>query len=407
MPTDNHESLIDSQAEQAIIGACMLDNALLRDACEGLSVGAFGTTELRDAWSQMLSLSFANEPFDTLTIVRTLQAAGKSPSEAFLTDVTSGAIRSAELCRQHVHRLNGLSQRRSLARTYEKALASTYDLSRDVSTTSAEVLRGMEASEQHGIGDVSAFLVRPSQLGLTGSGMDYFLDRLFWRGSKGLIVAAAKTGKSLAVLDLAICLAHQRSWMGFKPYQEPVRVAVISREDGPALVRSRLVQLANGRGLELERLDENILINTPEQAASFQIDNSADVAKLAKTLKEHEIEVVFIDVLNKIHRGDENSASDMSRVMSGFDSLRDQSGAAPVVIHHTAKAAGSVTARGSSAIDSWFEWSVAMKPSAEDERIKEVSFRTKASEPREPIQVMYHQSLDQRISKIVPVAKRP
>jgi RecA-family ATPase len=166
------------------------------------------------------------------------------------------------------------------------------------------------------------------------------------------------------------------------------------------------VQLANGRGLELDRLDENILINTQEQAASFQIDNSADVAKVAKHLKEHEIEVVFIDVLNKLHRGDENSASDMSRVMSGFDSLRDQSGAAPVVIHHTAKATGSVTARGSSAIDSWFEWSVAMKPSADDERIKDVSFRTKASEPREPIQVMYQQSPDQRTSKILPV-KRP
>jgi RecA-family ATPase len=367
---------------------------------------AFGVAEHRDQWSLILAKSFAGEPFDTLTIFRELQAAGKNPSEGLLTDITSGAIRSAELCRQHVRRLNELAQRRSLARTYEKALASTYDLSRDVGATSAEVFRGMEASEQqHAVSDERTFLVRPSQLGLTGSGMDYFLDRLFWRGAKGLFVAAPKTGKSLAVLDLAICLAHERSWMGFKPYQKPVRVAVISREDGPALVRSRLVQLANGRRLELDRLDENIWINTREQATSFQIDNPSDVAKLAKTLKENEIEVVFIDVLNKLHRGEENSASDMSRVMAGFDSLRDQSGAAPVVIHHTTKGGGALTARGSSAIDGWFEWSVAMKPSAEDERIKEVSFRTKASEPREPIRVMYDQSSDQRISKIVPVVK--
>jgi len=63
------------------------------------------------------------------------------------------------------------------------------------------------------------------------------------------------------------------------PYYRPVKSAIISREDGPELVKRRLTQLAAGRGLSLEDVNANILVNTVKQSSSFHIDSQKNLRR--------------------------------------------------------------------------------------------------------------------------------
>jgi hypothetical protein len=92
-------------------------------------------------------------------------------------------------------------------------------------------------------------LVKPSQLaaGDTSIGGDWLVEGLIERGTRGLVVAPPKTGKSLLFLEMVLCLSTRQSFLGAKPYHRAVKCAVISREDGPRMVC--IGALCNSRSL--------------------------------------------------------------------------------------------------------------------------------------------------------------
>jgi len=185
--------------------------------------------------------------------------------------------------------------------------------------------------------------------------------------------------------------------LGLKPYYRPVRVAVISREDGPQLLIDRIKMLATGRNLSMREIDQNIRVNTEEQSKRFHIDNQADLDEMAQWLRAEQIEFVIIDVLARLHFGKENSADDMTKIMLKFDELAQKSGAQVCVIHHS-NAAGE--GRGSSAIDGWADYIFRLENDLEDQALKKLSVRTKASGHVIPKIMRYKQSDDLLESRI-------
>jgi hypothetical protein len=246
-------------------------------------------------------------------------------------------------------------------------------------------------------------LVHPVQLGskadLQG---DMLVDGLIERGHRGLVVAPPKVGKSLLFLDLAVSLASKTGFLGARPYGRRVRSAIISREDGPELVRRRLTQLAAGRNLKLEDIDPFILVNTVKQSSSFHIDAQKDLEEMAQWLKAEQVEFCILDVLNRLHFQKENSADEMTQVMAKFDELAELSGAQVCVIHHASRAGNS---RGSTSIEGWADFICKLEADTTDESIKTISIRTKATGLIEPRTLRYWQSPDRSQSRIMLVAK--
>jgi hypothetical protein len=242
-------------------------------------------------------------------------------------------------------------------------------------------------------------LVKPSELVTSdaANGGDWLVEGLIERGTRGLVVAPPKTGKSLLFLDMVLCLATGRRFLGSRPYSRPIRCAVISREDGPGIVHRRLQQLAAGHELNAYDIDINIRVNTAKQSAHFKIDCPADVQDMAEWLKAERVEFCVIDVLNRLHDQQENSTDDMTRVMQQFDELARLSGSQVCVIHHTNKS-GDV--RGSSAIRGWADYIVTLEQDADDGEIKLLKLQTKQSGAVAPRAIRYWQSPDQQISKI-------
>jgi hypothetical protein len=247
-------------------------------------------------------------------------------------------------------------------------------------------------------------LVKPSQLLRSeNEGGDWLVDRLVPRHGRGLVIAPPKTGKSFFFLDLALALGTVGSVLGIRPHGQPVRVAIVSREDGPVLVSERLRALAEGRGIPWSVVDANIRVNTRDQSERFRIDNDADLEEMAQWLKAERIEFTVIDVLNKLHGGEENSSDQMTKVMSRFDELSRLSGSDVCVIHHTNKGGG---ARGSSSIEGWADYIFRLEADVVDEALKTLHVRTKASGNVAPRQMRYMQSDDMKSSRIMMVVPR-
>lgn len=249
-------------------------------------------------------------------------------------------------------------------------------------------------------------LVKPSELvgpdALLGG--DWLVDGLIERGTRGLVVAPPKTGKSLLFLEMVLCLATCNSFLGARPYHRPVKCAIISREDGPVIVHRRLSQLAAARGLTSYEVDRSIVVNTEQQSSRFKIDRQSDLDEMADWLKMMEVEFCVIDVLNRLHDQQENSSDDMTKVMQRFDELAAKAGCQVCVIHHTNKAGG---VKGSTSIEGWADYVARLEQDPNDEAVKTLFLKTKLSAAVVPRTIRYWQSDDHKTSRIQLVQARP
>ena len=255
----------------------------------------------------------------------------------------------------------------------------------------------------------SPFFVAPSRILPEGTAaVDWLVPGVIHRGGKGIIVAPPKAGKSMLALDLAVALTHRLPWLGI-PVQEARRVALVSREDGPGMTMARIKEFAAGRSLNFNQMD-GPFVNTHQQRSSFGVDNEADVVDLCKWLKFDRVELVIFDVLNRLHgAANENDAMEMTRVMGCFDRIRLETGCDVVVIHHDAKnsaAGGQRKPRGSSAIDSWWDWKVSITVDEQDDARKQVFFATKAGQAAPPVTVAFQANNLTKAMRIVPLEGR-
>jgi KaiC/GvpD/RAD55 family RecA-like ATPase len=248
-------------------------------------------------------------------------------------------------------------------------------------------------------------LVKPSELigSAENSEGDWLVQGLIERGTRGLVVAPPKTGKSLLFLELVLCLSTRQGFLGARAYHRPIKCAVISREDGPRMVYRRLKQLAAGHGIDPREIDRNLLVNTIEQSDRFKIDRPEDIAEMADWLKMMGIEFCVIDVLNRLHDQQENSSDDMTKVMQRFDELAARSGAQICVIHHTNKAGG---VKGSTSIEGWADYIVRLEQNLDDDAVKTLYLKTKSTGSAVPRNIRYFQSDDQTVSRIALVQRR-
>ena len=237
--------------------------------------------------------------------------------------------------------------------------------------------------------------------------MDWMVSHVIERGSNGFIAADPKTGKSFCAADLAISLATGSHWIDFG-IPKPTRTAIVSREDNPALTAWRLRNLLAAKSLtpyQLGELETNLYVNTRAQTPSFMLDNDGEVRNLIAALRERKIEFCILDVLNVLHRADENDNSQMADVLRKAKRIQDETGAALGIIHHFNKsdAATRITRRlrGASAIAGFAEWVIGISMADEENGIRKMEFELKAGAAPDPIYfVMDGQEGSVRVKRI-------
>lgn len=168
------------------------------------------------------------------------------------------------------------------------------------------------------------------------------------RGGLGLVAGPPKSGKTILGLQAAVSVAAGLPFLGF--HTLAARVLILSGEGGPELLRERLALMAPVAARD------RIWCWWPQAGAGLKLDDARARGVLADYMTAQKIGLLVVDPLIRFHQLDENSTAEMARLMSCLHDLRQSTGAAILLIHHTRKAgitsqAGSAgEARGSSVL---------------------------------------------------------
>ena len=167
----------------------------------------------------------------------------------------------------------------------------------------------------------------------------------------GVIGGAPKACKSMLGLDLAVSVASATPCLGRFEVHTPGPVLVYLAEDALPRVRDRVAQLCLHRGLSLQSLNLHVVT-----APTLRLDLDRNRDALDQTLAEIHPKLLILDPLVRLHCLDENSATDVSALLSFLRHINRRHELALVLVHHMAKRSRrdlGQALRGSSDLHAW------------------------------------------------------
>ena len=164
------------------------------------------------------------------------------------------------------------------------------------------------------------------------------IEGLFRKGRKGILTADAKAGKSFFAIEMAICVASGRPFLGRNCVKSKVCYFNYEIEEMEFMQRVRDVSGA-------------LKIPEAEFRDNFKVVHMRGLSLPLKTMKGNLIalllkeqlytrepySLVILDPIYKITAGDENSAKDVGIFCNDLDKIAKETGSAIFYTHHHAK----------------------------------------------------------------------
>lgn len=193
------------------------------------------------------------------------------------------------------------------------------------------------------------------------------------------LYGAPGSAKSFLALDMALCVATGTKFHGAPVKQGRV---VYSLGEGIRGLKWRIEAWCLAHPTA-ERAD--ILSNLTVIPRAVHLLEDYDVSMLFNTIeREEQVDLLIIDTLARaLVGGDENSAGDVGRAIAVCDRVRDMTGSATLLVHHT-DAAGT-KARGSTALPGASDCMIRMNKDTNQNVITISNTKMKDSEPFKPV----------------------
>jgi RecA-family ATPase len=169
-----------------------------------------------------------------------------------------------------------------------------------------------------------------------------FLFPGFRMGRVGGLVSAGGIGKSMLALELAVAVAcplKEANLLGIE-VPEHGRVLYLSGEDDIEEFQNRMHSIH--KILELSGKGEEIVAHLQQNLEIVDLEDSPrDFLEYAVFEKFNswakDVRLVIIDTLSMFHSGDENSNTEMSKLISLFKLIAKRNGCCVLYLHHTSK----------------------------------------------------------------------
>ncbi len=168
-----------------------------------------------------------------------------------------------------------------------------------------------------------------------------------------VIIAGAqpKSNKTWLSLDFAVSVASATPCLRQFPVDLPGPALIYLAEDSLPDVKARLECLCKSRGLDLEQLDVHVITEP-----ALRLDLEEDQRRLREAVARIKPRVLVLDPLVRIHRLDENSSQEISRLLGYLRELQRAYDVSILLVHHTSKKAHArhgQALRGSSDLHAW------------------------------------------------------
>ena len=206
--------------------------------------------------------------------------------------------------------------------------------------------------------------------------IEYVVEKLIAESSVNVWFGQWGAKKTWAAIDLAVCVASGKQWLGMAT--EPCNVLIIDEESGDTRLANRIKDTMRG---ELGQMaNASVPIKSVSLAQFNLLKRPDDADLLARLVLELDAKLIIIDALADVMLGgDENAVKDTQPVFANLRFIAELTGAAFIVIHHANKLGGY---RGSSAIAGAIDTLLSVE-SKQDNSL--ITFKTEKMRDGEPL----------------------
>jgi len=201
---------------------------------------------------------------------------------------------------------------------------------------------------------------RASQLSTSGPQTQWLVEGLWSDQAVGILGGEPKCFKSFLALDIAVSVASGTACLRQFPVRRAGKVLLFPAEDSLAVVRQRLEGIAAAAQVNFQALPVEV-ITTP----SLRLDTPADRHRLRDTVQNLQPALLILDPLIRLHRLDENDATQIATLLSYLRELQRQFQLAVLLVHHARKDSNGSrpgqALRGSSELHGWGDSNLYMR----------------------------------------------
>jgi hypothetical protein len=201
---------------------------------------------------------------------------------------------------------------------------------------------------------------RASQLSTAGPQTQWLVEGLWSEQAVGILGGEPKCYKSFLALDVALSVASGTACLRQFPVRRTGKVLLFPAEDSLAIVRQRLEGIATMAQVDFPSLPVEVIT-----APSLRLDTATDRQRLADTIQKLQPILLVLDPLIRLHRIDENDASQVAVLLSYLRELQRQFHLAILLVHHARKDSHSSrpgqALRGSSELHGWGDSNLYMR----------------------------------------------
>ena len=193
---------------------------------------------------------------------------------------------------------------------------------------------------------------RASQLANTGPQTQWLVEQLWTEQAVGILGGEPKCCKSFLALDVAVSVASGAACLRQFPVRRSGPVLLFPAEDSLAVVRQRLEGIAAAAQVPFASLPVQVIV-----APSLRLDTPTDRQRLSETIQQQRPILLILDPLIRLHRVDENDATQIAALLSYLRELQRKFHLAVMLVHHARKDSHSSrpgqALRGSSELHGW------------------------------------------------------
>jgi hypothetical protein len=201
---------------------------------------------------------------------------------------------------------------------------------------------------------------RASQLSTAGPQTQWLVEGLWSEQAVGILGGEPKCYKSFLALDVAVSVASGTACLRQFPVRRTGKVLLFPAEDSLAIVRQRLEGIATMAQVDFPSLPVEVIT-----APSVRLDTASDRQRLADTIQQLQPILLILDPLIRLHRIDENDASQVAALLSYLRELQRRFRLAILLVHHARKDSHSSrpgqALRGSSELHGWGDSNLYMR----------------------------------------------
>jgi len=193
---------------------------------------------------------------------------------------------------------------------------------------------------------------RASQLSTSGPQTQWLVEGLWSDQAVGILGGEPKSCKSFLALDIAVSVASGTACLRQFPVRRAGKVLLFPAEDSLAVVRQRLEGIAAAAQVNFQALSVEVIT-----APSLRLDTPTDRHRLRDTVQNLQPVLLILDPMIRLHRVDENDATQIATLLSYLRELQRQFQLAILLVHHARKDSNGSrpgqALRGSSELHGW------------------------------------------------------